>query len=92
MTIPPLFPCLIRRHPGLLFLHMSNELNRVASPDLHGWYDSSGWDDAVGGDDGAVFDYCTLENDGVVADVGFFFEDAWVEGAAVLDHAIVLDL
>ena len=79
-------------HVGFLLLHIPNELDWVASPHLHWWDYSSRGNNAVRSNYSSLFDDGSLKHDWVLSDVGFFPQSAWVQGASILYHTIILNL
>lgn len=84
--------CDLWGHVGFLLLHVPDELYWVASPDLHWWHHSSRGNHAVGSNYSPLLDDGSLKHDWVLSDVGFFPQSAWVQGASVLYHTIILNL
>ncbi len=91
VTVPPLLTGLLRGHPCLLLLNMSDKFNWVSAPHLHRWNQSSGWNHAVWRNNCTFLNDGTFQNDRVVSNVCLFLQNAWIQSASMLNDNIILN-
>ena len=90
-TVSELVSCDLWGYPCFLLFYVTDKFNWVASPNLHAGNNSSWRNNTVGSNNGSFLDNCSFKDDRVLTNVCLFLQEAWIQGASVIDNDIVLD-